>query len=98
MKKILMEPHFFKNVFLCVVVGEGGGVGVGYFLVRVECFALKFIANLAFPCERRFNGVYPVCLARLVPSHFVLDCPRNVKCSVNKGLKTPEQFPHLTTG
>lgn len=45
--KILTKRYLFKNV--CV--------GRGYFLIRVECFALKFIVNLAFPCERRFNDV-----------------------------------------
>lgn len=47
--KILTKRYLFKNV----CVGEGGG----YFLICVECFALKFIVNLAFPCERRFNDV-----------------------------------------
>lgn len=46
--KILTKRYLFKNV--CV----GGG---DYILICVECFALKFIVNLAFPCERRFNDV-----------------------------------------
>lgn len=47
--KILRNDIYLK---MCVLGGGGG-----YFLICVECFALKFIVNLAFPCERRFNDV-----------------------------------------
>lgn len=52
-----LNDNFIKilrnDIYLKMCVLEGGG----YILICVECFALKFIVNLAFPCERRFNDV-----------------------------------------